>query len=933
MDIESLQKNHSSGHESHGVHLCQKCGWPFPNPHPSAKHRRSHRKICGAIEGYKLFNSAASDEEPLSEESHKTPFGRLPKVMESCDLVKNIGGVGAISNRSEDEIFSDAAMEFQDGGFGLGRQHSFADKDLTPTVSFKDCEDTCDVIPIETEPPMDVPEESRKLGGGDKVAEWSVRQDVSEESRKVVGSDKVVECSVRQETDTEENDLDSLKKNLSGTLILPGKHAGETSETLSMSEKRLDGASGMVLNEVMFQLEEEVSDRSASKTSINENAEQEVDGNGNPGINLEENLMNVVESNSELASVTSERTDDITSNTRLAGKVVEDKENGDELALNTLIDDLSPKAESAKDIGASLCTSQILSDAAQITVSDTSFNSNEVYDKTDKEDEVRDCVSHEKSVTFPSNQLNEDNKADTSCTRFAEDGSNQVVVKEGLVEGKADVIQLDKGSDALGSFVDADTTANKKGPEVFSLEENQPVYVSDGLYKTSSSGHMINVLPSANPTVSHADVEARKLNNVVGSDDMDIPESAKTGVIDLAEDDKTRRLDDENYVKSTLTYDSSLYQANPAPNLLEVENSTSESVIPHHQSPVVTKEGNNEYTRALPETKGPHSNGVSNSPGDIMDSKISRDNKEQGECVGEVMASAVESSGGNESNETSPNQLNNGSIHAPLDPEPTTQNSGAVDAIHTRESKADISGTRTVSLQGEADNCSIIPQLGATIGDVSKSSSQTDSLDGQWGSVSVLSTRSDNLPATDTENLPSTGSHQSSEPEKANIKKPSVASGEKQLDKSDEFEPPSFMTLVEPGGSDQTTAMPPQAGWFPSLTHTANESHGRKKNEEIIAKVTNWNAKQHTPLKSLLGEAITETNPNSKEPPREGKVAMVTKVSSILGPESPDAEPTNVETVKEWNSPPRYQADIKRQKKKVKSKPLWAQFVCCSYVN
>ena len=68
-----------AGHESHGVYLCHKCGWPFPNPHPSAKHRRSHKKICGTIEGYKLVDSGdiahktASGDEPLSDEDHKTP--------------------------------------------------------------------------------------------------------------------------------------------------------------------------------------------------------------------------------------------------------------------------------------------------------------------------------------------------------------------------------------------------------------------------------------------------------------------------------------------------------------------------------------------------------------------------------------------------------------------------------------------------------------------------------------------------------------------------------------------------------------------------------------------------------------------------------------------------------------------------------------------
>lgn len=56
--------------------MCHKCGWPFPNPHPSAKHRRAHRKVCGTIEGYKLNESQdlnLSDEDNHSDEDPTTP--------------------------------------------------------------------------------------------------------------------------------------------------------------------------------------------------------------------------------------------------------------------------------------------------------------------------------------------------------------------------------------------------------------------------------------------------------------------------------------------------------------------------------------------------------------------------------------------------------------------------------------------------------------------------------------------------------------------------------------------------------------------------------------------------------------------------------------------------------------------------------------------
>lgn len=58
-----------------GVHVCHKCGWPFPKLHPSSKHRRAHKRICGTIQGYKLTHLNASDGEQdhPSDEDCKTP--------------------------------------------------------------------------------------------------------------------------------------------------------------------------------------------------------------------------------------------------------------------------------------------------------------------------------------------------------------------------------------------------------------------------------------------------------------------------------------------------------------------------------------------------------------------------------------------------------------------------------------------------------------------------------------------------------------------------------------------------------------------------------------------------------------------------------------------------------------------------------------------
>jgi hypothetical protein len=68
-----------AGHGSHGVHVCHRCGWPFPKPHPSARRKRAHKKICGTLEGYKVVDSeetslsALSDDDNVSDEEPETP--------------------------------------------------------------------------------------------------------------------------------------------------------------------------------------------------------------------------------------------------------------------------------------------------------------------------------------------------------------------------------------------------------------------------------------------------------------------------------------------------------------------------------------------------------------------------------------------------------------------------------------------------------------------------------------------------------------------------------------------------------------------------------------------------------------------------------------------------------------------------------------------
>ncbi|KAH7573358.1 hypothetical protein JRO89_XS03G0128600 [Xanthoceras sorbifolium] len=115
---------------SHGVHVCSKCGWPYPKSHPSARQRRSHKKICGTIEGYKPVvdcqdTTAVSDEDQLSDEDKKTPS---LKPAEKIDWEKRgCGGTSERSHKSEDEVFSDAVTEFNDTRFSPGTEERMED--------------------------------------------------------------------------------------------------------------------------------------------------------------------------------------------------------------------------------------------------------------------------------------------------------------------------------------------------------------------------------------------------------------------------------------------------------------------------------------------------------------------------------------------------------------------------------------------------------------------------------------------------------------------------------------------------------------------------------------------------------------------------------------------------------------------------------------
>ncbi|KAL9162214.1 hypothetical protein ABFS82_07G074700 [Erythranthe guttata] len=178
---------------------------------------------------------------------------------------------------------------------------------------------------------------------------------------------------------------------------------------------------------------------------------------------------------------------------------------------------------------------------------------------------------------------------------------------------------------------------------------------------------------------------------------------------------------------------------------------------------------------------------------------------------------------------------------------------------------------------------------------------RSDSLEGNCGSVSGVAET--NSPSPDTLII--------------------ETNSEKQKIEVETFEPPSFMTLVQSGNQDKADE---KEGWFPSLTNVSKESEGRKKNEEIIAKVTNSSPmkQRHGSLKTLLDEV---NSPNKKQVPDFDDDA-----NQKNGTEKPNKEEVNGNNkhVEEWDSPAKYPIEIKKEKKTKKGKPFWVPFMCCS---
>ncbi|XP_031478543.1 uncharacterized protein LOC116249557 [Nymphaea colorata] len=129
--MQEQKQKAASGNQNNGVCVCNKCGWVYPNPHPSAKHRRNHKKHCGKLGDTETAGSQKQDrpsspdsEEDLPVERHGSAVKQHDGALEDevpdaspheSSIVENAGEeAGEPSSRFEEEVFADAAAEFSE---------------------------------------------------------------------------------------------------------------------------------------------------------------------------------------------------------------------------------------------------------------------------------------------------------------------------------------------------------------------------------------------------------------------------------------------------------------------------------------------------------------------------------------------------------------------------------------------------------------------------------------------------------------------------------------------------------------------------------------------------------------------------------------------------------------------------------------------------
>ncbi|KOM31556.1 hypothetical protein LR48_Vigan01g111100 [Vigna angularis] len=1066
MDNQDQRRIETAGHDSHAVHLCHKCGWPFPNPHPSAKHRRAHKKICGTIEGYKLsvsegqHNLNGSDDEHVSDDDHKTP---VSNSLETGNNEKGSAGNGEKFIRSEDEVFSDAVADFSDSGSNPDIKERLQDSldagadmemvdikgpkfsGISKDKDLNGAKIAADMSPLidkstndsQTQNPNILQNESFGVGNtvglqgqlsgpivdplSGSTADLRTEESATVDSEVFLGFssdsppgkaeampdilsvkniyavENVTDCSLMSAT--KKTNLEGKNEiNSAGDVVEIEESSayivGETCEALSnmivsdvVREEhqagdgavRVEEKNGAVSNYNRDTVEivepsDSVGKMSEEVSKIVVSDEVSVDHQvGDEAVNLEE--KNEAESVSLLSPDSLPlklNSTVITDDSQVeSAYVVQFATSNDDKILpangegNANVD-LLPTCNDKPDDGAhSQSAYEDFKDHKGVAYQNPFLHSSEslkyegddINDRVTKENkfhnisqlsEKSEVISLNIDVIGSSMGMESLNSEPTSKEMHAEDYTDvstvkltvesyqtqdEIVPSMNAMKTKENESHMIHFSEVHGTDDAGKNYAQKSLPEGSlmgpSNENQREVSFGSAISETVS---VINVIDSPN----HHVASDGKVIRATGEDAIEIilkdlqPDDILQSEDKLSEDlfehdgaDKSNAANElgENVQGHVL---HAQYKESP----IVADTSLPKSATNHFESPIISESSDMVLDRPVNKSSGTKCRDISPLLG------AQRDTKEDEINVNIKL-----------------NEEYNKSVDTSTESHPDSEDNP------DGEPCKEVPGISVVPVQDQTNN---LFKHGSSRVDASvDSGSRCDSLEGNWGSVSVLSMQSDAPAVIDAETLSSTGLLALTEAGKPNLNNSKAAPERQQSDQSEMFEPPSFMTLVEPmqvspkatasevqrGQNPQQSDSTSQAGWFPTINQVVGESQERKRNEEIIAKVTNWStSKEHTPLKSLLGEAAHSNKPKSPKSVENSGAEKTSKVSekngsglttvnSILGPESPAAQVVKGEVAKEWNSPARYPADIKREKRKVKSRPYWIQLVCCTSVG
>ncbi|XP_077227299.1 pentatricopeptide repeat (PPR) superfamily protein isoform X2 [Tasmannia lanceolata] len=868
MQREEEREIHPPGHENQSVHVCPKCGWSFPNSHPSSKHRSAHNKICGKIEGFKVMNLEVSDDE-LSDEDHS------PGASKYQHLGLDENGSGGIEaevggNQSEEEVFSDAVSEFADTKSDP-IINTVVDKDLR-MIS--------------------------KNWAGDRALEGLAGSNTPK-TTDLISSDQI------RNPDALESEPVQM-------------HCGFHDHTLSATS---DAVSSFILHKRTETLAvDPTEDTNNCACFLLPGASPVTPATPNTEANTCKNVID--------GSVA----------------VAEGHEKSSE--------DKNLPAIALRCIPASDC-SQIDSKLGQQKPQNGLSLSIHMGPMVAEDHDYPGALVHAAQAPEGSPPIDSTLEANIQIPSDADEGCHV------HVHGYGDENMPTFSDTTVGNISDMKSE--------LSLQEHDPI-ICHGQVRTET---LLHEKPQNDLTSSTClgSTQVGEDNDQVDRSDSDCMH--KELIVDQSGTDGDRHEERAQYIE--------LIPSECAVDGLGLEESDAHSIVTNGE-PLVAKVitqvnedlGRDEAERNLQLTKST-----------LLDTDI-------GLKGGNINTSHLENVSEPNSDQSSQeiafhSSLSEYYLEKPIlnqssedrlyqfdaqNPTPKDHVTSAVDAGCVQSSvtlkncntqgfaEGDASDNHSHSLQEEGGD--ILKQnANATVLDTDisvDSTSQIDSVEGYWGSssdgaVPSISNATDSQTILATEPLPGINVQTSTEASNANIKKENTA-GEHRTDNTDLFEAPSFMTLVEPGrlnnrqpnSADIQNPQRPnspsfQAAWFPSITHVVNESQGRKKNEEIIAKVVNWSSGQpYTPLRNLMVEANHERK--QKLPIAPDHITTTTHkdqayqddgLPTKMAPEF--SAPLDIKGVeKEWNSPARL-PESKTGKMKVRGKPYWVSFVCCSSVN